>query len=274
MREATAHEAAGVWPAVRSERLFETAEQFAAYREAGPWRVRVTSRGEASLLGLWRAHQRVLALRGVWCASRHVGAFVADARSCAREQGLSAVLSPLLPVDLLGPYRREGMQLLERITAIQGHPRGVLRADLPLGVRVRTGGEGDLKRIAELDARCFDEFWAYGAEDLRELLGMERLLLAETDDGQLIGYTLATVSRGSASLGRLGVAPEARRHGLGRALVSEVARWAEECGADTMSLCTQESNTPARRLYRETGLVEVADVYGLALGEVDQEGRS
>jgi len=265
-RAATAEESAALWPAVRADRIFDTAEQFSVYREAGPWRVRVAPRGEACVLGVWREHLDVLAMRGTWCSSGHVGAFVADAREIAREQGMRRVLSPLLPLELLGPYRRSDMEIYERITAIQGHPEAVLRADPPLGVTLRPGRPDDVPTLAVLDTASFDAFWAYGAVELQELAATERLVVAEAADGEVIGYTLATVSRGAATLGRLAVAPSARRHGLARALVADVAHWAVEQEAYTVSLCTQESNTAARRLYAGAGLSEVADVYGFAIG--------
>ncbi len=161
-REATRREAESLWPAARAERIFDTAEQFAAYCDAAPWRIRVSERGDAAILGVWREHLDVLAMRGVFCSPRHIGAFVADARALAAEHGLGRVLSPLLPVDLLGPYRQEGMSVCQRIIPIQGHPRAIPVADLPLGVTLRAGRTEDLARLVLLDAECFDDFWRYG----------------------------------------------------------------------------------------------------------------
>ncbi len=271
-RAATEAEAARLWPAVRSERIFETADEFARYRAEAPWRVRVNDRGDAALLGVWREHFDVLAIRGVWCPPLHLGAFVADARAIARDLGLAQLLSPLLALELLGPYRREGMELRERIVAIQGHSHCVLQADPPIGVTLRAGRGEDLAGLVELDAICFDEFWRYGMTELAELFRTERLVVAETVDGELIGYTLATASRGASTLGRLGVAVAARRHGLARALVTDVARWAVGAGAETLSLCTQEENAAARALYCAAGLTETRDLYGLAICRVAEEG--
>ncbi len=273
-RAATPSEAAQLWPAVRAERIFDTSEQFAAYCERTPWAARTTDRGEASLLGVWRSHLDVLAMRGVFCSTRHVAAFVDDARDVARAQGLKRVLSPLLPVAMLGPYLKAGMVVSQRITAIQGHARAVLASDPPLGVILRSGTESDLPAVSALDELCFDEFWRYGAQEVAELFSAERLVVACDAHGQLIGYTLATESRGAVTLGRLGVAPHARGVGLGRALVSEVARWAVESSAETITLCTQEDNRPARRLYAACGLAEVRDAYGFAIGDAAEKGSA
>jgi ribosomal-protein-alanine N-acetyltransferase len=267
-RAATPAEAAAFWPAVRADRLFVSAERFEAYCADAPWHARVTGRGEAAVLGLWREHLDVLAMRGVWCSSRHVGLFVRDARSVAGDLGLTRVLSPLLPVELLGPYLRQGLAVCQRIVAIQGHPRSVRQASPPAGVTIRDARDEDFSAVERLDAECFDTFWRYGAAELREIVDVERLAVAVDGDGKVIGYTLATASRGVATLGRLGVAPEWRRQGVAQTLVADVAAWADAAGADALSLCTQEENGPARLLYRSAGLGEISDVYGFAMGGV------
>jgi len=271
---ATAEECDRIWPAAKSERLFESVEELRAYREGAPWRVRVTNRGEASVLGVWREHLDVLAMRGVWCAERHVAAFVADARVVACEQGQRRVMSPLLPVSVLGRYLAGGMRISQRIVAIQGMPDLVLPAGPPVGVGLRLGSEADIPALVDVDEACFDDFWRYGASELAEMRKHERLVVAHTDDGELIGYTLATVSRGAATLGRLGVAPSARRCGLARTLVADVAAWSVRAGASTLTLCTQEENSASRALYASMGLHEIEDRYAFAMVDACEEGRS
>lgn len=270
LRTATADECRRLWPAIDRERIFPSAEAFYAYRDAGPWRVRVSDKGIASLLGAWREHLPVLALRGVWCAERHIPALCADAEAVAREHRFTRLLSPLLPAVLLAGYRRAGMQVRQRVVAIQGLPELVLPADPPLDVRFRPASAGDVEALAALDAASFDPFWRYGAPELGELLADERAVVAETCSGTLIGYTLATMSRGAATLGRLAVAPTGRRCGVGRALVSDVARWATGSGALTIGLCTQDDNVASRALYAACGLHEIDDRYALAIGDVGE----
>jgi len=273
-RPATAEECDRIWPAAKSERLFDSAEELRAYREGGLWRVRVTERGEASVLGVWREHLDVLAMRGVWCAERHVPTFVADACSVAREQGQRRVMSPLLPVSLLGRYLASGMSISQRVVALQGMPDLVVPAGTPAGVGLRLGCEADIPALVEVDAACFDDFWRYGASELSEMRRHERLVVAYTGDGELIGYTLATVIRGAATLGRLGVAPSARRRGLARTLVADVAAWSVRAGAATLTLCTQEENSASRALYASVGLHEIEDRYAFAMIDACEEGRS
>lgn len=49
------------------------------------------------------------------------------------------------------------------------------------------------------------------------------------------------------------VAPECRGHGVGNALIQEVARWAREVGAGTLRLNVAEGNRAANSLYERHG---------------------
>ena len=243
-------------------------EELDVYRVQGPWRVRVAGRGEAALLGDWRLHLDVLAMRGVWCPERHVPAFADDALELAREHGFGRLLSPLLPADLLGGYRRVGMRDLEPIVAIQGIPDRIGALGPPPSVLLREAVRADAEEVSRLDAVCFEEFWRYEADELSQLLSRERCILAETAEGELIGYTLATVSRGAAVLSRLCTEPRMRRKGIGTALLSDVGVWCRQTGASTIALCTQEENLASRALYASAGLVEVDERYGFAIREI------
>ena len=53
IRSATPQECARLWPEVRTEHLFPDAEAFKEYCKADPWRLRITERGEAAILGPW-----------------------------------------------------------------------------------------------------------------------------------------------------------------------------------------------------------------------------
>lgn len=268
MRPATAEECRGLWPAVSADRAFDSAEQFFAYRDETPWKVRVSEKGSACILGEWRSHLDVLAMRGMWCAERLVPAVCEDVYAVAREHGFAQVLSPLLPTVLLDGYRRAGMQPCQSIVAIQGIPSLLPSTRLHPDVSLAAATTEDLDALADLDAACFDPFWRYGTLELTHLLRAERAVVARTDSGELIGYTLATVSRGAATLGRLAVSTETRRQGIGRTLVSDVASWAVSVGAQTLGLCTQEENAASRALYAACGLREIEDRYALAIGDV------
>ena len=268
IRTASPDECERLWPAVSADHLFANQGAFLAHCGSAPWQARVTERGEAALLGRWKRHLDVLAIRGVWCAERDIPDFVDDTVALAAEHGFGRVLSPLVPELFLGPYRSAGMKVAQRIVAMQGHPELVLPADPPIGVTIRPGTADDIDAVARLDEASFDEFWRWNREDLLGFLDVERLAVAEASGGAIIGYTLATVSRGAATLSRLATAPHARRAGVGRALLAEAAAWTVWQGAVTFSLCTQQDNPASRALYAQAGLREIAERYAFAVRDV------
>ncbi len=80
-------------------------------------------------------------------------------------------------------------------------------------------------------------------------------LVAEDDDGGLIGFTNIVFHRGTWAVGDfcyledLFVAPNARNRGIARALIEAVYALADERGAERVYWLTHETNTTARALY-------------------------
>jgi len=254
-----------LWPAVKAAHLMTSAEEFSAFRDAAPWRVRVNEAGEALVLAQWRGHLNVLAIRGLWSAPHHLGDLVDDACAVARAQGFARVLSPLITGDACDAYLAIGMSEVERIVALQGAVGDVIAHRLPAGARIRSANSADLPALARLDEGCFNEFWRYGAVELADSLGRERVTVVETHEGAIEGYSTCACYGATVTVGRLAVAPAARRHGVGRALLSDVASWAQRSGAYALTLCTQEANAASRALYAVTGLVELPERYLLAM---------
>lgn len=90
------------------------------------------------------------------------------------------------------------------------------------GFRTGIAGEGNLF----LGAFCGEELWGY--------IGMYRAL----DEGEITN---------------VGVSPEKRRLGIGRALVQMLAELAKQKGVARIFLEVRDSNVPAIRLYEECG---------------------
>ncbi len=80
-------------------------------------------------------------------------------------------------------------------------------------------------------------------------------LVAEDDNGALIGFTHVVFHRGTWSIGDfcyledLFVAPTARNRGVARALIEAVYDLADQRGAGRVYWLTHESNATARKLY-------------------------
>lgn len=100
---------------------------------------------------------------------------------------------------------------------------------------------------------------------------LERVLLvsavAEAVTGFAVLAMLVAVSPVEAELESLGVAPAARRHGTGEALVRAAIACAAEAG--TVRLELRSRNAPARRLYERCGFRTVGTRLGYYSGPVD-----
>lgn len=104
--------------------------------------------------------------------------------------------------------------------------------------------------LAVLHARCFTAPPPWSATDFADLLDDPlAFLLVEGDAGFLLGRTVA----GEAELLTLAVAPEARRRGLARALVSRFLYQARLRGAEQAFLEVAADNVPAIALYESVG---------------------
>lgn len=93
------------------------------------------------------------------------------------------------------------------------------------------------------------------ARFLRELL--PTMLVVEGAGGArgpLAGYTFFQLLNGVAYVRHIVTAPEARRTGVGRALMSAVAERARAAGCTSWCLNVKPGNTAARALYESVGL--------------------
>jgi len=70
------------------------------------------------------------------------------------------------------------------------------------------------------------------------------------------GVAMVNDLHGRGELVYLGVVPEMRGHGIGRALLRRAIRETAEMGLTQISLAVDAGNTPALRLYRDAGFEE------------------
>ena len=246
-------------PAV-SLRVVDSAAELVAISSADPWRVRVTDRGEAMILGRWRDHLPDCAVLALWCDPRRIPVIVADLLSVAAEQGFEHLIGPLAPESEASRYREAGLQVTDRVRVMRlDRPVRAEQPGSPAGVKLRPARASDLPAILALDASCFDPFWRYDSARMEQLMAADRVAVA-TIEGTVVGYTLSTLRAGDGGLGRLAVAPAHRRRGIGRALALEAIGWAAGSGAHSVVLSTQEVNMASRGLYRSIGFRETGDM--------------
>ena len=105
----------------------------------------------------------------------------------------------------------------------------------------------DAPALAALHARAFAPAWA--AQDFAALLASPGVVGLISDDGLALIRTVA----GEAELLTIAVAPEARGHGAGRALLDAALEVAALAGAELVHLEVASDNAPALALYASAG---------------------
>ncbi len=257
LHPASDEESSKLWPVVDTADLFDSRDRFDRFRAEAPWRVQVTDSGEAAVVERWRSHLDVLAIRGLWCSGERVPVLVGQLERVARQQGFSYLLSPLVATDAAPSYERADMTPCCTIVIFRYDHSAASCGEVrpPAGVRLRLAVRQDTDGLMLIERECFDAFWRYDTERLTSHLAEDRIAVAENGHG-VIGYTLATVVGGSASIGRLAVRPSQRRRGVGGALLAEAIAYLLRAGVSDVSVCTQEENHAALSLYRGAGLKE------------------
>lgn len=128
-------------------------------------------------------------------------------------------------------------------------------------LRFRPVVEADLPRIMEIEAAGFLHPWSEAL--LRAELGhaWSSLLAAVIPDQRgaerIQGYLISWLVHDEVHILNVGTAPEARRGGIGRALMEAAAEAGRRKGARLSTLEVRRSNLPAIGLYRALGYLEV-----------------
>lgn len=119
---------------------------------------------------------------------------------------------------------------------------------------LRIASVRDVETVDQLERACFDDPWSPGLV-AAELASGNRVVLVD-DEGR--GYASASLAGDVADLLRVAVRPDARRSGLGRALVDRIAEEMASLGATRLLLEVAADNVAARELYASTGFAEIS----------------
>jgi ribosomal-protein-alanine N-acetyltransferase len=124
-------------------------------------------------------------------------------------------------------------------------------------VRIRPAAATDVLAVAALERAIFglDAWTPSGVTDELDPRH-RRSLVAETDEA-FVGYAVAAVAGDTADLHRVAVTPAARRHGVARALLTELRETCRADGATRMLLEVSALNDAALAFYAAEGWVEL-----------------
>jgi tRNA threonylcarbamoyladenosine biosynthesis protein TsaB len=134
-----------------------------------------------------------------------------------------------------------------------------------MGMTVRAMAAADVAKVAAIAEACpeaprwkIENYAALAAGEARagEASGPSRagwVAVAGTGEG-ILGFAAASVVLDRCELESMAVRVDARRQGVGAALLREVARWAAERGARRLELEVRAGNLAAIRLYERLGL--------------------
>ncbi|MFT4934868.1 MAG: ribosomal-protein-alanine N-acetyltransferase [Pseudoalteromonas distincta] len=134
-------------------------------------------------------------------------------------------------------------------------------------MRLNPAGPEAAQTLAALHAQAFDKPWS--AQDIAALIGGAGAYAVMAQDEAPLGMVMSRILFEEAEILTLAVAPEARRRGVGSALVAAAAALARQGGALSLMLEVGEDNPGAIALYEASGFVQV----GLRRNYYDRGGR-
>jgi ribosomal-protein-alanine acetyltransferase len=114
----------------------------------------------------------------------------------------------------------------------------------------------DIPYVAALEAQIHAAPWTPG--NFRDALAAGYSAQVGEREGRILAFGVMMLAPGEAQLLNLSVVPDARREGLGRALLSRFLQDALRMGADQVFLEVRVGNTAAIALYEDAGFVRVA----------------
>jgi [ribosomal protein S18]-alanine N-acetyltransferase len=123
-------------------------------------------------------------------------------------------------------------------------------------LHIRRAVEADVNAMVAIERASFSDPWTASAiastlryDHMRVLVAEERGELGGDGAGRPLGYVVAMVAGQEAEIADLAVSPDARRRGIGRALIDRLLADLEAEGVESVFLEVRESNRGARALY-------------------------
>ena len=125
-----------------------------------------------------------------------------------------------------------------------------------MNVAVLPVSESMLPQIERIEQACFSLPWT-PAQLASQLDESRYVFLAAVQDGRVLGYIGMLYVLDEGYISNVAVAPESRRHGVGRALIAELLERCRELELAFVTLEVRPSNLPAVALYEGFGFTPV-----------------
>lgn len=141
--------------------------------------------------------------------------------------------------------------------------------DSPVTLQIATSQ--DVDAIAALDALAFDPHWHFGSDQIATLLSSHRVQIAvENGSQQLVGYTALSDAMQDLSgwrlsrkmhLARIATHPSMQGQGIGKYLLLDTLKYANQHNVDSVMLNTQAHNVRSQSLYKGYGFRRMGQAF-------------
>jgi ribosomal protein S18 acetylase RimI-like enzyme len=100
---------------------------------------------------------------------------------------------------------------------------------------------------------------------------LEHSLVAATQDGEMLGVIMLGVRKDRTWITRLGVLPNTRRGGIGKALMEGLIEQSAQLSINFLMLEVIKNNTPAHQLFLKFGFYEIGELLVLRRSPLTQQ---
>ena len=126
-------------------------------------------------------------------------------------------------------------------------------------MKIRKFQEADLAQAMDIEQVAFTNPWSEQSMKMF-LLPQVLALTAEDDGGKVAGYGALMIASDEADLVNLAVRPDVTRHGIAKAILSELIDQAKERNVSEIFLEVRRANIPAQSLYQSFGFQTVGEI--------------
>ena len=155
-----------------------------------------------------------------------------------------------------------GFALAQYIVMLEWNRQPSKSYPVLFGITLRPMNFDDLPRVVDVDASAFEPLWQNSYSALNKAFSQAIYASVAEDESGLVGYQLSTGNPFGAHLARLAVRPEAQRHGIASALISDLM--AHVCRDESLAritVNTQSDNVTSLALYEKIGFRRTGEQY-------------